>query len=474
MSDIFLHNTLTRQKERFTPLNADHVTMYVCGPTVYDHPHLGNARAVVVYDILYRLLKKQYPAVTYVRNITDVDDKINEAARQKNETIGALTKRITEFFHDDMAYLANLPPTIEPRATAHIAEMIHIIQLLLERDIAYQANNHIYFSVRSDPHYGQLSGRHIDDLIAGSRIDIELGKRDPLDFVLWKPADQDDDPSSVFDSPFGPGRPGWHIECSAMSMRYLGTDFDIHGGGADLMFPHHTNEIAQSCMAHPGSRFARYWVHNGFLTVKGEKMSKSLGNFTTVRQLREQGIPGDVVRLGLLGTHYRKPLDWNDKLLNDSQKTIESFVEIIDETLPNLIWEQATNHQNASFPLNPSYQEVMDCLADDLNTPKAISCLHQMAKMVRRETDDQQKQLLAYQLLQANQMMGLLINKPIRLCKNTPDEAFILEKIAQRSAAKKQKQFADADHIRQQLLDQGVILEDVPGGLTNWKYRNNL
>ena len=305
MPDLFLHNSLTRRKERFEPADPANIRMYVCGPTVWDHAHLGNARPVVVYDVVARLLRRLYPHVTYVRNITDVEDKINARAQELGEPISVLTARTTADFHADMADLGALPPDEEPRATAHIAEMIMIIQRLIVSGHAYAAEGHVLFAVASDPDYGKLSGRSQEELLAGARVEIAPYKRDPGDFVLWKPS-TDDMPG--WDSPWGRGRPGWHIECSAMSWKYLGETFDIHGGGSDLIFPHHENEMAQSLCAFPGSHFARYWMHNGMLQVNGEKMSKSLGNFFTVREILAKA-PGEAVRLLLLRTHYRS-LNW--------------------------------------------------------------------------------------------------------------------------------------------------------------------
>ena len=324
------YNTLTRKKEPFVPADPKNVRMYVCGPTVYDRPHLGNARSVVVYDVLYRLLCEIYGKnhVTYVRNITDVDDKINAAAKANDEPISALTGRVEQWFHDDMAALNCLPPTKVPHATAHIYPMVLLIVNLVKNCLSYVSEGHVLFAVKSYKEYGALSGRKLDDLIAGARVEVEAYKKNPGDFVLWKPADAGDDASSVFDSPWGKGRPGWHIECSAMSSEYLGADFDIHGGGADLMFPHHENEIAQSRCA-TGAKFANTWVHNGFLTVNGEKMSKSVGNFITVHDLLEKGVKGEVIRLVLLSAKYNEPLDWNEKLVHDAKLTLDKWYRAV-------------------------------------------------------------------------------------------------------------------------------------------------
>lgn len=321
---LTLQNTITRKREDFIPADKDRVTLYACGPTVYDRPHLGNARAVVVYDMLFRILRFIYGAkdVIYARNITDIDDKIIQAATERGVAINELTTQITKAFHHDIAALNCLPPTYEPRATEYITQMTTMISTLIDNGAAYEADSHVYFDVTSNPDYGQLSGRKLDELVAGARVKIGTFKNHPGDFVLWKPATENE---SGFDSPFGFGRPGWHIECSAMSTDLLGINFDIHGGGADLKFPHHENEIAQSCAANPGSHFAKYWVHNGFLTINGEKMSKSLGNFTTVHDLLESGTEGEVIRLAFLLTKYHDPLDWNPKLLSDAKKMLDSW-----------------------------------------------------------------------------------------------------------------------------------------------------
>jgi len=380
---IFLHNTINNKKELFNPIQPDVVKIYACGPTVYDRPHIGNARSIVVYDLLYRLFLKLYPQVIYVRNITDVDDKINASAKEKKITINQLTKEITELFHQDIKALNTLPPSYEPKATEHIKEMIELINKLISNNHAYIANNHVLFDVNSFRDYGKLSNRKIEDLISGARIEIADYKKNPLDFVLWKPFDQDDDPSSIFDSPWGKGKPGWHIECSAMSSKYLGADFDIHGGGADLQFPHHENEIAQSCCANKGSFFAKFWVHNGFVTVNGEKMSKSLKNFTTVFDLLNQGYSGLEIRLMLLSTHYRKPLDFKLKNLEDARITIEKFNKIITES-------QELFNKKIEFFCNQDDvdHQVIEYLADDLNFSKVLANLHQQIKNIKKDSEN--------------------------------------------------------------------------------------
>src|SRR6056297_289929 len=370
MTTIKLYNTKTRAKEVLEPLDPGNVRMYVCGPTVYDRAHLGNARPVIVFDLLYRLLRHVHGAdhVTYVRNFTDVDDKINARAIENvgkggdvNAEIARITAQTTQWFLDDMAALGALEPDAMPRATQYIPQMIAMIEDLIERGHAYEAEGHVLFAVESYKDYGKLSGRSVDDMIAGARVDVAPYKRNPMDFVLWKPS-SDDLPG--WDSPWGRGRPGWHIECSAMSHELLGESFDIHGGGNDLMFPHHENEIAQSCCAHPEGDFARIWMHNEMLQVEGKKMSKSLGNFFTVHDLLDQGIPGEVIRFVFLSTHYRKPMDWTAEKVQEAEDTLSRWYVLTDGVEPEantLFW-------------------VSDALADDLNTPSAISIMHELAR----------------------------------------------------------------------------------------------
>src|SRR6266446_10856299 len=363
---LTLYNTLTRRKEPFEPLDPERVRLYVCGPTVYDRAHIGNGRAIVVFDVLYRLLRDIYGRqhVHYVRNITDIEDKINAAARKNGEPIAALTARTTAAFHEDMAALGALPPDIEPRATDYIPQMIAMIERLIASGHAYAAEGHVLFSIASDPHYGQLSGRSRDDMIAGARVEVAPYKRDPADFVLWKPSDAD---LPGWDSPWGRGRPGWHIECSAMSETHLGETLDIHGGGLDLIFPHHENEIAQSTCAHRGAPLARYWLHNGFLTAAaGEKMSKSLGNFVTVHELVEEW-PGEAIRLALLGGHYREPLEFSHERVAQAKQTLDRFYLGLREIA----------HAGTAANGAGDSGAVLDALRDDLNTPLALARMHE-------------------------------------------------------------------------------------------------
>lgn len=460
MPPLHLFNTLSHKEEILKTIEPDHLKIYVCGPTVYDRPHLGNARSVVIYDLFFRLFKNIFPRVTYVRNITDVDDKINAAAKERGISIQELTKKNTDFFYADIDALNVLRPTFEPRATDHISEMIAMIQKLIVKGHAYENRGHVLFDVESYKNYGALSNRHLDEMIAGSRIEIATYKKNPLDFVLWKPADEQDDSSSMFESPWGKGRPGWHIECSAMSEKYLGVDFDIHGGGADLQFPHHENEIAQSCCANDHSHFARFWIHNGFLTVNGEKMSKSLKNFITVRDLLNQGISGIVIRYLLLSTHYRKPFDFNQKVLDDAQKSIEKFYSVLPDFEKNVAQDvtQKSGLKN----------KIIEHLSRDLNISKAIAFLHEIVKEIKIKNDENLKNEFAETL----DFLGLFdVNF---LAQKSPiakiDEDSINSQITLRLQAKQEKNFQKADEIRKNLLAQGIILEDIAGGKTVWKF----
>ena len=446
MHSLVLYNSLTRRKERFEPITPDHVRMYVCGPTVYDLVHVGNARPVVVYDVLVRLLRRLYPRVTYVRNITDVEDKINQRAQQLGIPIETLTSRTADDFHADVTALGALPPDIEPRATHHIAEMILLIERLIASGHAYEAQGHVLFSVPSFPAYGRLSGRSPDELLAGARIDIAPYKRDPGDFVLWKPSPPE---LPGWDSPWGRGRPGWHIECSAMSWKHLGETFDIHGGGTDLIFPHHENEVAQSLCAFPGSHFARYWIHNGMLLVDGEKMSKSLGNFTTLRDALKRA-PGEVIRLLLLRSHYRATPDFSDETLTEARRELDRFYRAL-ERFPDI----CTGDLPAS---------VLAALCDDLNTPLSLSAMHALADAALAGDFD-----AACGLRAAGDVLGLLQSTPDAWFHGgVSDAAEIDAAIAERLAARKARDFARADEIRAALTARGILLEDGPSG-TTWR-----
>jgi len=455
---LVVYNTLTRREEEFSPIDPSNVRMYVCGPTVYDLAHIGNARPVVVFDLLYRLLKRRHPRVTYVRNITDVEDKINAAARANRESIRALTERTAEAFHEDMAALNALPPDHEPRATEHIADMIAMIQTLIASDHAYVAEGHVLFSVPSMPEYGALSRRNRDELVAGARVEVAPYKRDAADFVLWKPSAEED---PGWESPWGRGRPGWHIECSAMSEAHLGETFDIHGGGLDLIFPHHENEIAQSVCAHGGRQFVRYWMHNGYVMVNGEKMSKSLGNFFTVRELLDEA-PGEAIRLALLSAHYRQPLDFTRELLAQSKQTLDRFYLAL----------RSAPVEEAAEPDPDLIARVESALDQDLNTPQAIAELHEITTRLNKAKVGEKAPLRAT-LVVGGALLGLLESDPETWLKGgeRPDgltDGEIEEMIARRVEARKNRDFVTADQIRDELIAQGIHLEDGPGG-TSWR-----
>jgi cysteinyl-tRNA synthetase len=458
---LHLYNTLARAKQAFTPLKDDAIGMYVCGPTVYDYAHIGNARPVIVFDVLFRLLVHIYgeESVTYVRNITDVDDKIIAAYQESGEDIGSITSRTTDAFHADMAALGNLEPSIEPRATDHIPQMIKIIEKLIADGHAYEEQNHVCFNVPSMPDYGRLARLNRDELIVGARVDTAPYKKDAADFVLWKPSD-DDQPG--WDSPWGRGRPGWHIECSAMSSEYLGETFDIHGGGQDLIFPHHENEIAQSCCAHGEGTFAQTWMHNGYLMVEGEKMSKSLGNFITVHDLLKDH-HGEAVRLCMLMTHYRQPLNWTADGLAQAKTSLDSWYGAL------------RNAADTAVEAVASSDDFIAALSDDLNSPQAIAVLHELVGELNKAENEDAKSSAKNNFLAAGNLMGLLQLDPEDWFKWSPEsagdglsDAEIDALIEQRRAARTNKDFAMSDKIRDDLAAQGIVLEDGADG-TTWK-----
>jgi cysteinyl-tRNA synthetase len=472
MAELFLHDSAARAKRRFEPLDPQHVKLYVCGPTVYDLAHLGNARPVVVFDVLARLLRRLYPRVTYARNITDVDDKINARARESGEPIAAITARTTADFHADMAALGALPPDVEPRATGHIAEMIALIERLIANGHAYAAAGHVLFSVPSFANYGKLSGRSPDELLAGARVDVAPYKRDAGDFVLWKPSDAE---TPGWESPWGRGRPGWHIECSAMSWRHLGESFDIHGGGHDLIFPHHENEVAQSVCAFPGAAFARYWMHNGMLLVNGEKMSKSLGNFLTVRDILKKGPwAGEAFRLLLLRTHYRQSLDYTEAGLDEAKAELDDHYAMLARAGAADADDEST--RMADWALEP--------LRDDLNTPLTLARLRDLRTLANALTvggspnvvlermglrDAPEIGAVVAAFREAAAVLGLMQTDPAHWLQGDGDDAAAIEAaIAARLAARQAKNWAEADRIRDELKAQGIILEDGAGG-TGWK-----
>ncbi|MCE2576329.1 cysteine--tRNA ligase [Komagataeibacter sp. FNDCR2] len=446
---LHLHDSRTRSTVPFVPLDPLNVRVYYCGPTVYDLAHIGNLRAMLTADVLVRLLRHLYPRVTYVRNITDVDDKINARALANGESIADLTARTIHDFHDDLAAVSILPPDVEPRATHHIGEMQDMIRRLIESGHAYEAQGHVLFAVGTYDSYGALSGRSPDDLIAGARVEVAPYKRDPGDFVLWKPSD---DQTPGWDSPWGRGRPGWHIECSAMSHRYLGESFDIHGGGSDLLFPHHENERAQSMCCHPHGRFATHWVHNAMLLVNGEKMSKSLGNFMTVRDVLRD-TPAEALRLLLLRAQYRSVLNFTQAGLDEARQMLDRFYRAL-EHLP----EQPA-------PLPPPPDSFVSMLCDDLNTPRALAEMHALADAALGGDT-----LAARQLRAAGNLIGLLHDTPEQWFRgrSTVDASAIEALIAERLAARKARDFGRADAIRNELAAQGIVLEDGPQG-TTWR-----
>lgn len=448
--DIFLTNNLNNKKEKFIPINPKNIGMYVCGPTVYDDPHIGNARPIVIFDVLYKILKKQYPKVTYVRNITDVDDKIIKSSKDNNISISDLTEKIIKSFSKDCAYLNCDEPNFQPKATEHISIMIEMVENLIAKGFAYSNNNHVYFEVKKFKDYGKLSNKKLEDLIAGSRIEVSDNKKNSEDFVLWKPSNPDE---PFWDSPWGKGRPGWHLECSAMSKKFLGNEFDIHGGGIDLIFPHHENEIAQSRCANDTKVFANYWLHNAFITISNEKMAKSQGNILKIRDFHEK-VSGQVLRLALMSAHYKQPLDWNDKLLSDCENTLNKWynIEYADHNLDNLP------------------EDVLKPLFDDLNTPGYIANLHKLYDEAIKGRDNDKNLFIS-----ACKFVGLLNETKeqwlnFKKSKISINEKEIELKINQRNQARLNKDYKEADRIRDELFDKGILIED-KDGRTLWKLK---
>jgi len=461
---IYLHNTLTRSKEPFVPLDATpahgkrpHVTMYVCGPTVYSAPHIGNARPAVVFDVLARLLRRDYD-LTYARNITDVDDKINASAQEMGVEIGEITREFIDVYHHDMAALGVLPVDIEPRATDHIPAIITMISALIRTGHAYEADGHVLFRVASFEDYGALSRREQRELLAGARVEVAPYKEAPGDFVLWKPSTSD---LPGWDSPWGRGRPGWHIECSVMAAEHLGRTIDIHGGGNDLIFPHHENEMAQSTCAHGGEQFARYWLHNGFVNVDHEKMSKSLGNIVLVRDLLKLA-RGEAIRLALLNAHYRQPLDWTETLLSETRRKLDRLYGALREI---------GGWQGIWRDTEPD-EEFIAALQDDLNTPKALAALFALSKAARRSESAEERLHLAARLRASAEIMGLLSGDPEAwFGSDAVDElevTAIRELLKRRDKAREDGQYEVADRIRDDLAEQGIHIEDGAEG-TRWR-----
>ena len=448
MSNLQLTNSLTRKKEVFKPNNLNKISLYACGPTVYDNPHVGNARTLVVFDVLFRVLKVLYNSnVTYVRNITDVDDKIIEAAQNNKKSINEITNEVIKIFHENCKSLNCLEPTIEPKATEHIKEMIEMTSSLIKKGFAYENKSHVYFAVNKFKDYGKLSNKNLDELKAGSRVEISNLKKNPMDFVLWKPSEEKD---PGWESPWGRGRPGWHLECSVMSEKYLGKNLDIHGGGLDLIFPHHENEIAQSCCNNNTKNFANYWVHNGFVTINKEKMSKSLGNIVSISDAVKK-YSGQVVRLALLSAHYSQPLDWNDELLVNQEGILNKWYNLYSDEKSDV-------------------NEVDEVLLDDLNTPGFIARIHELYNAASKG-DETKKQ----KFNQACKLIGLFnINKKewesLKKSKIDVSESYIQKKIEERHQAKISGNFSLADKIREDLFLKGVLIEDQKGK-TIWKLK---
>ena len=451
MNNLKISNSLTRSKDLFKPINSKNITMYVCGPTVYADPHVGNGRSLIVFDLLYRVLIKLYGQknITYVRNITDIDDKIIKTSKTKSIPINKVSSDVEKIFHRNVKDLNCLKPTLEPKATDHIKEMVNMIESLIKKNLAYVNNGHVYFLISKFKNYGRLSNKKLDDLVAGSRIEISKLKKNPLDFILWKPALADE---PGWNSPWGQGRPGWHLECSVMSEKYLGKTFDIHGGGLDLLFPHHENEIAQSCANNSTDVLANYWVHNGFLTMNKEKMSKSLGNIETISEVLDK-YNGQVIRLALLSSHYKQPLDWSDSLLKQSKATLEKWYELYDDA-----------------EIEADNGEIFSCLLDDLNTPKYFAKLHELYNIASK--GDKTKKVM---FNDACRLIGIFNQKKVVLDKqkqdaSSIDKKYILQKIEERIKARKTGNFKLADKIRDELSENGIEIKD-NNNRTDWEYK---
>jgi len=451
MNSLKISNSLTRSKDLFKPINSKNITMYVCGPTVYADPHVGNGRSLIVFDLLYRVLIKLYGKknISYVRNITDIDDKIIDISRKKGIPIDKITAEIIKIFHNNARDLNCLEPTLEPKATDHINEMIEMINSLIEKKFAYENNGYVYFLISKFKNYGKLSNKKLDDLVAGSRVEVSKLKKNALDFILWKPA-LIDEPG--WESPWGRGRPGWHLECSAMSEKYLGKTFDIHGGGLDLLFPHHENEIAQSCANNSSNELANYWIHNGFLTMKKEKMSKSLGNIETISEVLNN-YNGQIIRLALLSAHYKQPLDWSNNLLEQSKATLEKWYQLYDDV-----------------EIQTDNNDIFSSLLDDLNTPKYFAKLHELYNAASK--GDRVKRI---EFNDACRLIGIFNQKRDVLQKqkqtaSTINKEYILRKIEERIKARKVRDFDLADKIRDELSKNGITIKD-KNNKTEWEYK---
>ncbi|MDA9694041.1 cysteine--tRNA ligase [Candidatus Pelagibacter sp.] len=446
--DIFLTNNLTNKKEQFIPKNKEKIGMYVCGPTVYDDPHIGNARPLVVFDILFKLLKNNFTKVTYVRNITDIDDKIIKSSQEQKISTKELTEKLTSSFQKDCEFLNCESPTHQPKATEHIDLMIEMITKLIEKGFAYENQKHVYFEVKKFADYGKLSNKNLDELIAGSRVEISENKKNSGDFVLWKPSTNNE---PYWESPWGKGRPGWHLECSAMSKKFLGNEFDIHGGGIDLIFPHHENEIAQSRCANETKVFAKYWIHNAFITMSNEKMAKSQGNILKIKDFRNK-ISGQIIRLALMSTHYKQPLDWSDKLLSDCENTLDKWYRVY-----------SSDFKSVKIP-----DEILKPLYEDLNTPGYIANLHNLFEKASKGEN-------INLFISACQFIGLMYESReqwnnFKKNKVSISESEIKSMLSLRDKARENKNYKEADRIRDELNDKGVLIED-KDGKTLWKFK---
>ena len=446
--DIFLTNNLSNKKEHFVPKEKNNIGMYVCGPTVYDDPHIGNARPLVIFDILFRLLKNEFSSVTYVRNITDIDDKIIKSSQEQMISTKELTEKVTMSFLKDCKFLNCENPTHQPKATEHIDLMIEMINSLIEKGFAYENKNHVYFEVKKFSDYGKLSNKNLEDLVAGSRVEISENKKNSEDFVLWKPSNNDE---PAWESPWGKGRPGWHLECSAMSKKFLGNEFDIHGGGIDLIFPHHENEIAQSRCANDTKIFAKYWVHNAFITISNEKMAKSQGNILKIKDFRNK-FSGQIIRLALMSAHYKQPLDWNDKLISDCENTLDKWYKLYSSNLKSV----------------KVSDEILKPLYEDLNTPGYIANLHQLYEKANEGKDIDL-------FISACKFIGLM-NETTEQWNNfkkkraSITESEIKKMLSLRDKARENRNYKEADRIRDELLDKSVLIED-KDGKTLWKFK---
>ncbi len=466
MPEIYFHNTLSGKKERFVPINPDRITVYVCGPTVYNYVHIGNGRPAVVFDVLVKLLRATYPQVVYAANVTDIDDKINAAALANGEPIQALADRYTKAYQQDMQTLGVTVPDVVPRATHHIAEIITMIGELIEQEHAYANEGHVLFHVPSDPDYGSLSKRSLEDMIDGARVEVAPYKKDAKDFVLWKPSSEE---QPGWDSPWGFGRPGWHIECSAMIRKHLGTTIDIHGGGSDLTFPHHENEAAQSRCANQSKEYVRYWLHNGMLTMGAEKMSKSVGNVKTIHELAET-YSGEILRYALLSGQYRSQLAWSEELLDQASASLDSLYQVLRDVPGHR--DAPVNY--AELPVEAFPANFIAALCDDLNTPQALAAIHELAAELRRAAGTDDAGTARNNLLMCGWMLGILDKNPEHYFQGEGsafmDNAQIEALIEARNQARSARDFQRADDIRNELIQAGIELEDLREG-TRWRRR---